>query len=124
MVERYPKPSRSVERVAPGQKPIEVSPFDYWSRMAVMLARQRDKSSIYFYESIFAGAALLFLYFGAISPPSRRFDIIDGFILVVVVGCTQIVAAHYDRLARKSRDQLDEAIKEATKAADQPPKAR
>lgn len=96
-----------------------MSPFVYWSRIAVLLSTERDKCRIYFFESIFAGAAVLFLYFTAISPPSRAFNIADVFIMIVVIGSTQMVATHYAQLTRKLGYQLDEAVSEASEAANE-----
>ena len=96
-----------------------VSPVTYWSEVALTLSTQRDKCRILIFETIFVGAASLFFYFVAFSPPSRPFNIVDLFIVVVVGACTQTVVAYYWNLARKLRWQLDDAIKEASRCIDQ-----
>lgn len=96
-----------------------ISPFTYWSRMAVGLAEKRDHYRIYFFETIFAGSAILFLYFIAFSPPVRPTEVVDLLIVFVTASCTLLTAGHFALMARQFRNQLLEAIKQADWTAEE-----
>lgn len=78
--------------------------------MASLHAAKAAAAGVRKYEWIAAGAAAIFLYLLAVSPPSRPFTPMDVLVLTTIILCTAILVAHEIRVQALMTDLTEAAV--------------